>query len=138
DLRHAGHRCTAVAGRRADPARVVGHHARRVAAPPRARTRHRALAQLDSRAVPRTSRADRLLPLPARLGVDGARPPRAERHPGRRVSVLARSVAADRDDASAGGGGMTAIVDARTLVREYRMGDEVVHALRGVSLTVLE
>ena len=33
---------------------------------------------------------------------------------------------------------MTAIVDARGLVREYRMGDEVVHALRGVSLTVHE
>ena len=33
---------------------------------------------------------------------------------------------------------MTAIVDARSLVREYRMGDEVVHALRGVSLAVHE
>ena len=31
---------------------------------------------------------------------------------------------------------MTDIVDARGLVREYRMGDEIVHALRGVSLTV--
>ena len=31
---------------------------------------------------------------------------------------------------------MTEIVDARGLVREYRMGDEVVHALRGVSLAV--
>ena len=31
---------------------------------------------------------------------------------------------------------MTAIVDARGLVREYRMGDEIVPALRGVSLTV--
>ena len=31
---------------------------------------------------------------------------------------------------------MTAIVDARGLVREYRMGDEIVAALRGVSLTV--
>ena len=33
---------------------------------------------------------------------------------------------------------MTAIVDARDLVREYRMGDEIVHALRGVSLAVQE
>ena len=33
---------------------------------------------------------------------------------------------------------MTAIVDARALVREYRMGEEIVHALRGVSLTVQE
>ena len=33
---------------------------------------------------------------------------------------------------------MTTIVDARGLVREYRMGDEIVHALRGVSLTVRE
>ena len=33
---------------------------------------------------------------------------------------------------------MTPIVDARGLVREYRMGDEVVHALRGVSLAVQE
>ncbi len=33
---------------------------------------------------------------------------------------------------------MTAIVDARALVREYRMGDEIVHALRGVSLAVHE
>jgi putative ABC transport system ATP-binding protein len=31
---------------------------------------------------------------------------------------------------------MSVIVDARGLVREYRMGDEIVHALRGVSLTV--
>jgi putative ABC transport system ATP-binding protein len=33
---------------------------------------------------------------------------------------------------------MSVIVDARGLVREYRMGDEIVHALRGVSLTVRE
>jgi putative ABC transport system ATP-binding protein len=33
---------------------------------------------------------------------------------------------------------LTAIVDARALVREYRMGDEIVHALRGVSLEVHE
>ena len=33
---------------------------------------------------------------------------------------------------------MTAIVDARALVRDYRMGDEKVHALRGVSLAVHE
>jgi putative ABC transport system ATP-binding protein len=33
---------------------------------------------------------------------------------------------------------MSAIVDARALVREYRMGDEIVHALRGVSLAVHE
>jgi putative ABC transport system ATP-binding protein len=33
---------------------------------------------------------------------------------------------------------LTAIVDARALVREYRMGDEIVHALRGVSLAVHE
>ena len=33
---------------------------------------------------------------------------------------------------------MTAIVDAHALVREYRMGDEIVHALRGVSLEVRE
>jgi putative ABC transport system ATP-binding protein len=33
---------------------------------------------------------------------------------------------------------VTAIVDARGLVREYRMGDEVVHALRSVSLAVHE
>ena len=33
---------------------------------------------------------------------------------------------------------MTAIVDARALVRDYRMGDEMVHALRGVSLAVHE
>jgi len=31
---------------------------------------------------------------------------------------------------------VSAIVDARALVREYRMGDEIVPALRGVSLTV--
>jgi len=31
---------------------------------------------------------------------------------------------------------VSAIVDARGLVREYRMGDEIVPALRGVSLTV--
>jgi putative ABC transport system ATP-binding protein len=33
---------------------------------------------------------------------------------------------------------MTAIVDARSLARDYRMGDEIVHALRGVSLAVHE
>jgi putative ABC transport system ATP-binding protein len=33
---------------------------------------------------------------------------------------------------------MSAIVDARDLVREYRMGAEFVHALRGVSLAVQE
>ncbi len=33
---------------------------------------------------------------------------------------------------------MTAIVDARALARDYRMGDEIVHALRGVSLAVHE
>jgi putative ABC transport system ATP-binding protein len=33
---------------------------------------------------------------------------------------------------------LTAIVDARALVRDYRMGDEMVHALRGVSLAVHE
>ena len=33
---------------------------------------------------------------------------------------------------------MTEIVDARALARDYRMGDEMVHALRGVSLTVHE
>jgi putative ABC transport system ATP-binding protein len=33
---------------------------------------------------------------------------------------------------------MSAIVDARALVRDYRMGDEIVHALRGVSLAVHE
>ena len=33
---------------------------------------------------------------------------------------------------------MTAIVDASALVREYHMGEEIVHALRGVSLTVHE
>ena len=33
---------------------------------------------------------------------------------------------------------MTAIVDAHALVREYHMGDEIVHALRGVSLEVRE
>ena len=33
---------------------------------------------------------------------------------------------------------MSAIVQARALVRDYRMGDEIVHALRGVSLAVHE
>jgi len=33
---------------------------------------------------------------------------------------------------------LTAIVDAHALVREYHMGDEIVHALRGVSLEVRE
>ena len=33
---------------------------------------------------------------------------------------------------------MTAIVDARALARDYRMGDEMVHGLRGVSLAVHE
>jgi len=33
---------------------------------------------------------------------------------------------------------VTAIVDARALARDYRMGDEMVHGLRGVSLAVHE
>jgi putative ABC transport system ATP-binding protein len=33
---------------------------------------------------------------------------------------------------------MTTVVDARALARDYRMGDEIVHALRGVSLAVDE
>ena len=95
-----------------------------------------ALSQLDPRALSGSARAHRLLPLPAQRGLDVARPPRVERRARRHLPVVARArhfpsrprcVRRPSDDRH---------VEVRDLVREYRMGDEIVSALRGVSFTV--
>ena len=49
---------------------------------------------------------------------------------------MAQRVAADRDDAAARGGWVSAILEVRNLAREYPMGSERVAALRGVSFDV--
>ena len=55
----------------------------------------------------------------------------------RDLSVVARRVAADRDDSARGSRRMTdPLLSARDLKREYHMGAELVRAVRGVSLDV--
>src|SRR6185437_15271070 len=106
----------------------------------------RALSQLDSRGISRTTGGNRLLPLRAARCVDSPRPLGRGRRPRRHLSVVARRILADRDHPARGSDRMSVasgtltgtLIAARDLRRDYHMGDELVHAVCGVSLDVAQ
>jgi putative ABC transport system ATP-binding protein len=49
---------------------------------------------------------------------------------------MAGRIATDCADAPGGGGGVTELVRAESVRRDYRLGNEVVHAVRGVDLSI--
>ena len=97
-----------------------------------------AVSRLDPRIVSRAAGFDRLLPLRATRRMVGAGHARGRRHSRRHLSVVARRVGADRDDVARRGRGMSGepVVLTRDVRRDYHMGDEIVHAVRGVSLEI--
>src|SRR5262249_21306844 len=96
------------------------------------------LPQLHPRIIPRPAGIDRLLSLPADRCVDSPRAVDCRRRPRRDLSVMARRVATDRHDVARRSSGMseTPVIAALGLKRAYHMGEELVHAVRGVTLDV--
>src|ERR1019366_2717225 len=142
--------------RSADRARSDCSDARRIGCGTWTGSRDSTLSQCDSFQLSRTSDGDRLFSLPAEIGVDSSWPSRHFRNSGRHLSVFSRGFAADSYNSATGSNRMTgldaaqhsrdvrratpsnAVVEARDLARDYKFGDEDVHALRGVTFDVGE